>query len=50
MDHVHKAIVVAPAARLRDALIHAREAMGGAPGDVLGFVPANDRAQVDRAA
>jgi succinoglycan biosynthesis transport protein ExoP len=50
MDHVHKAIVVAPAARLRNALVHAREAMGGAPGDVLGFVPADDRAQVDRAA
>ena len=50
MDHVDKAIVVAPAARLPDALVHAREAMGGAPGDVLGFVPANDRAEVDRAA
>jgi polysaccharide biosynthesis transport protein len=50
MDHVHRAIVAAPAARLRDALVHAREAMGGAPGDVLGFVPANDRVQVDRAA
>jgi polysaccharide biosynthesis transport protein len=50
MDHVHKAIVAAPPARLRDALVHAREAMGGAAGDVLGFVPANDRAQVDRAA
>jgi hypothetical protein len=47
---VHRAIVAAPVARLRDALVHAREAMGGAPGDVLGFVPANDRVQVDRAA
>ncbi len=50
MDHVHKAIVAAPAARLDEALIHAREAMGGAPGDVLGFVPANDRTQVEQAA
>ena len=50
MDHVHKAIVVAPAAKLPDALVHAREAMGGAPRDVLGFVPPNDRAEVDQAA
>ena len=50
MDHVHKAIVVASAAQLRGALPHAREAMGGAASDVLGFVPANDRSQVDKAA
>jgi polysaccharide biosynthesis transport protein len=50
MDHVHKAVLVAPAPRLRDAVLHAVDAMGGEAGDVLGFVPANDRSQVDRAA
>jgi succinoglycan biosynthesis transport protein ExoP len=50
MDHVRKAILVAPASRLPDALSHARAAMGGAAGDVVGIVSANDRSQVDRAA
>ncbi|WP_158813029.1 exopolysaccharide transport family protein [Methylocapsa sp. S129] len=50
MEHVHKAVVVASASRLHSALPHVREAMGGAAGDVLGFVPASDRPQVDRAA
>ena len=50
MDHVDKAVVVAPASRLRASLAHAREAMGGAPADVLGFVAVSDRAEIDRAA
>jgi succinoglycan biosynthesis transport protein ExoP len=50
MDHVDKAIVVAPASRLSASLAHAREAMGGAPGNVLGFVAANDSAATEKAA
>jgi len=47
---VHKAVIVAPAPRLRDAIVQAREAMGGAPDDVLGLVLVDNRTQVDRAA
>jgi len=50
MDFVHKMVIIAPAPRLADALSHALEAMGGAQGDVLGFVPPQDRARIDRAA
>jgi polysaccharide biosynthesis transport protein len=50
MDFVHKMVIIAPAPRLTDALSHALEAMGGAQGDVLGFVAPQDRAQIDRAA
>jgi polysaccharide biosynthesis transport protein len=50
MDDVDKLIVAAPAQRLRDALPQAREAMGGAPADVLGFALGDDRAQIGRAA
>jgi hypothetical protein len=50
MDDVDKAVVVAPTQRLRDALSEAREAMGGAPNDVLGFVAAGDRGVIERAA
>ena len=50
LDHVHKAVLAAPASRLQSALSHAREAMGGDENDVLGFVVANDRSRVERAA
>jgi uncharacterized protein involved in exopolysaccharide biosynthesis len=50
MDHVRKVVVVGPASRLGAALLHAREAMGGAQDDVLGFVVASDRESVERAA
>jgi polysaccharide biosynthesis transport protein len=50
MAHMRQTIIVAPASRMADALAEAREAKGGAPEDVLGFVPASDRARVDRAA
>jgi len=50
MDHVRKVVVVGPASRLDAALLHAREAMGGAPDNVLGFVVPSDRSAVERAA
>jgi uncharacterized protein involved in exopolysaccharide biosynthesis/Mrp family chromosome partitioning ATPase len=50
MDYVHKAVLAAPAPRLRTALPHVREAMGGAAGDVIGLVATADRAPVERAA
>ncbi|MGA2793028.1 MAG: hypothetical protein ABSE69_05765, partial [Roseiarcus sp.] len=50
LDRVDKAVLVAPASRLRGALAHARRVMGGAADDVLGFVARDDRARVERAA
>jgi hypothetical protein len=50
LDRVDKAVLVAPASRLRGALAQVQSAMGGAAGDVLGFVAGNDRARVERAA
>jgi succinoglycan biosynthesis transport protein ExoP len=50
LDHVHKAVLAAPASRLQSALSHAREAMGGDENDVLGIIVPNDRSRVERAA
>ena len=50
MDCMHKAVIVAPAFRLRGAVDHAQQAMGGASDDVLGFLVVDDRARVERAA
>jgi polysaccharide biosynthesis transport protein len=50
LDHVHKAVLAAPASRLQSALSHAREAMGGDENDVLGIVVPDDRSRVERAA
>ncbi|MGD0722347.1 MAG: exopolysaccharide transport family protein [Roseiarcus sp.] len=50
MDGVDALIVVAPARRLQNALAEARAAMGGAARDVIGFIPAEDRARFGRAA
>jgi polysaccharide biosynthesis transport protein len=50
MAHVRQTIVVAPASRMAEALTKVREAKGGEPDNVFGFVPADDRTRVDRAA
>ena len=50
LDTVDNAILAAPASRLRDSVSHMREAMGGEENDVLGFVVADDRSRVERAA
>jgi polysaccharide biosynthesis transport protein len=50
LDRVDKAVLVAPASRLRGALAHAREAMGGGAGDVVGFVVNDVRSRVEQAA
>jgi polysaccharide biosynthesis transport protein len=50
MDFMHKVVIAAPAARLSGALSQARDALGGSPGDVLGFVTAKERSQVEQAA
>jgi succinoglycan biosynthesis transport protein ExoP len=50
MDFMHKVVIAAPAARLSGALSQAREALGGSPDDVLGFVTARQSSQVEQAA
>jgi succinoglycan biosynthesis transport protein ExoP len=50
MDFMHKVVIAAPAARLSGALSQARDALGGSPDDVLGFVTARQSSQVEQAA
>ena len=50
LNNVHKVVLVAPALRLPSALLQAREAMGGDPADVMGFVVSRDRTRVEHAA
>lgn len=50
MDHVAKVVLVGPASALRGALARARQAIGGAACEVLGFLVADERSRVERAA